>query len=453
MTMHVSNRGVERRTFLRGLGAAIALPFMESALPRAAWAAGAAAAKAPLRMAFIFVPNGAHMPAWTPATEGAEFTLPPTLEPLAPLRQKLNVLSGLTHDTGFAHGDGAGDHARSAATFLTGVHPVKTDGKGIRAGVSVDQIAAEHIGRQTRFASLEIGLEEGRLAGSCDSGYSCAYSNNISWRSPTTPAGKEVNPRQLFDRLFGNGQVEDQTQSRAKRDAERRSILDLVEQDARALRRRLGKDDDRKLDEYLAGIREIEARLDNDDEELYVENGLARPRGVPSDYGRHARLMGDLLAVAFESDLTRVATWMFANEGSDRNYKALGVSEGHHTLSHHQNEADKQAKIAQINRYHMELVAHFLQRLDAVREGDGTLLDNTLVVYGSGISDGNRHNHDDLPILLAGGAAAGFDLGRHIRYAPQTPLMNLYLAMLHAAGVPVDAVGDSTGRLTDLGAS
>lgn len=441
---------IPRRTFLRGLGTAMALPFMESALPRSAWAAGAPAAKAPLRMAYVFIPNGAHMPAWTPEKEGADFALPATLEPLANLRGKFSVLTGLAHDTGFAHGDGAGDHARSAATFLTGVHPVKTDGKGIRAGISVDQIAAEKIGRETRFASLELGCEEGRLAGDCDSGYSCAYSNNISWRSPTTPAGKEVNPRYLFDRLFANGRVEDKTQSRAKRDLERKSILDLVEQDARRLQRQLGKDDARKLDEYLTGVREIEERIENPEDALFVEGGMARPRGIPKDYHKHARLMGDLLTVAFQTDTTRVASWMFANEGSNKNYDAIDIDEGHHTLSHHQGEAEKQSQIAKINRYHMEQFAHFLQRLDSIREGDGTLLDNTMVVYGSGIGDGNRHNHDDLPVLFAGGAAAGFKLGHHLRYEHGTPLMNLYLTMLNTAGIDVDAVGDSTGPLENV---
>ncbi len=444
---------LQRRTFLRGLGTAMALPFMESALPRSLWAAGAAPTKAPLRMAFLFIPNGAHMPAWTPATEGADFALPATLEPLAKLRDKFMVLSGLAHDTGFAHGDGPGDHARSAATFLTGVHPVKTDGKGIRAGISVDQVAAEQIGKHTRFASLELGIEEGRAAGSCDSGYSCAYSNNISWRSPTAPTGKEVNPRELFDRLFGDGRAEDKSQSRAKRDLEQKSILDLVRQDALGLRRRLGTDDARKLDEYLTGVREIESRLENAGDELFVEDRMARPRGVPKEYAKHSRLMGDLLTVALQSDLTRVATWMFANEGSDKNYKELDVIEGHHTLSHHQNIAEKQEKIAKINRYHMEQFAYFLERLNSIPEGDGTLLDNTLIVYGSGIGDGNAHNHDDLPILLAGGGnVSDVRLNRHIRYAPGTPLMNLYLSMLHTAGVEVDALGDSTGPLEGLNA-
>ncbi|QDT75430.1 DUF1552 domain-containing protein [Lacipirellula limnantheis] len=442
---------LQRRTFLRGLGAALAVPFMESALPRSAWASAANAGKPPLRMAFLFIPNGAHMPDWTPATEGPGFILPRTLEPLAGVQQKIQVLSGLSHAQGFALGDGAGDHARSAATFLTGVHPVKTDGKGIQAGISVDQIAAQQLGKTTRFSSLELGIEEGRLAGGCDSGYSCAYSNNISWRSPTMPAGKEVNPRQLFDRMFGGGGEEDRSQSRAKRDLERKSILDLVQQDARGLRRQLAQSDARKLDQYLEGVREIEKRIDAPADELYVDDQLNRPRGVPNGYDKHSRLMGDLLAVALQADMTRVASWMFANEGSDRSYQLIDVAEGHHSLSHHQGDAEKQAKIAKINRFHMEQFAHFLGRLDAVREADGsTLLDNTMVVYGSGLGDGNRHNHDDLPIILAGGGAAGFVGGRHLKYDTGTPLMNLYLKMLHAADVKVDAVGDSTAPLANI---
>jgi hypothetical protein len=440
----------ERRTFLRGLGASVALPFLGSALPRSLWAAAAEPAAPPLRMAFLFIPNGAHMPAWTPEAEGAITKLPTTLEPLAKVRDKVTVLSGLAQDTGWAHGDGAGDHARSAATFLTGVHPKKTDGKGIQAGISVDQLAAQHIGRETRFASLEVGCEDGKLAGSCDSGYSCAYSNNISWRSATEPAGKEVNPRQLFDRLFGGVDREEQTQSRAKRELERKSILDLVQQDARSLRRQLGKDDKQKLDEYLAGVREIEKRMDSTGDQLLVGDNLIRPKGVPKDFGNHATLMADLLVVAMQSDVTRVASWMFANEGSTRSYREIDIKDGHHPLSHHDNDPAKQAKIAKINRYHVEQLAYFLERLDAIPQGEGTLLDHTMVVYGGGIGDGNAHNHNNLPVLLAGGTAAGIKGGRHLLHPKDTPLMNLYLAMLHKAGVKIDAIGDSTGPLANL---
>ena len=443
---------IQRRTFLRGLGTALALPVMESALPRSLWAA-AAPTKSPLRMAFLFVPNGAHMPAWTPTVEGADFALPATLEPLAPFRDQLLVLSGLAHDTGFPHGDGAGDHARSAATFLTGVHPEKTDGKGIRAGISVDQIAAQELGVNTRFASLELGCEEGRLAGNCDNGYSCAYSNNISWRSPNQPAGKEVDPRQLFDRLFGAGSAVDQTQSRAKRDLERRSILDLVQQDARDLRRKLGADDSRKLDQYLEGVREIERRIEQPQGKLMTSAGIERPSGVPEDFSEHARLMGDLMVTAMQADLTRVASWMFANEGSGKSYPELGIKEGHHDLSHHQGLEEKQAKLAKINRYHMEQLAYVLERMRSTPDGDGTLLDNMALVYGGGIGDGNAHNHDDLPVILLGGAGGAFQGGRHLQFPKGTPLMNLYLNMLHTAGVQVEAVGDSTRLLPGLGAA
>lgn len=431
----------------------MALPWLETALPRSAWAAGAGAATPPIRLAFLYVPNGAHMPAWTPEVEGAAFTLPPTLEPLAAFREKLLVLSGLTADKARANGDGPGDHARSAAAFLTGTQPEKTDGKGIRAGVSVDQLAAESLGEHTRFGSLVVGCEEGQNAGNCDSGYSCAYSHNISWKSPTTPAGKETNPRQLFDRLFGAGGPVERSQSRAKRDAEQKSILDLVSGDAQRFRRRLGRDDARKLDEYLTGVREIEARIDQPASGgLFTDGHMTRPRGVPEDYAQHARLMGDLITVAFQSDLSRVATLMFANEGSRKTYSGIGIREGHHDLSHHQNKPEKQEKIARINRYHVEQLAYILGRLESVREGDGTLLDNTMLVYGSAIADGNAHNHDNLPILVAGGGRGALSGGRHVRYPGETPLMNLYLSMLQIVGVNMHAIGDSTGPLQGLNA-
>jgi hypothetical protein len=439
-----------RRTFLRGLGTAVALPWLESALPRSAWAAAGAAPAAPLRMAFLYIPNGAHMEAWTPEKEGADFRLTPTLEPLAAIREKVMVLSGLTADKARPNGDGAGDHARSAAAFLTGSQAEKTDGKGIRAGISVDQLAAEWLGKESRFPSLVVGCEPGRQAGDCDSGYSCAYSNNISWQSPTMPAGKEINPRALFDRLYGSGGSSDREESRAIRDQNQKSILDLVRGDARRLRRQLGQGDAKKLDEYLQGVREIERRIDHPGDDLFVDGKMTRPRGIPADYAKHVRLMADLLVLAFQTNQTRVATMMLANEGSVKTYPEIGVREGHHDLSHHQRREEKQRKIAEINRYHVQQLAYMLQRLDSIREGDGTLLDNTMLVYGSAISDGNRHNHDDLPILLAGGKTAGFQGGRHIRFPDETPLVNLYLRMLHIAGVDVAAIGDSTGELTGL---
>ena len=437
-----------RRTFLRGLGTALSLPWFESLATANSLAS--TAANPPLRMAFLFVPNGIHMPDWTPTTEGSDFELPTTLAPLEPVREKLLVISGLAHDKAKANGDGAGDHARCAATFLTGEQAYKTAGKDTRVGISVDQVAATQLGHLTKFPSLELGCEAGRLTGNCDSGYSCAYSSNISWRTETTPATKEINPRLVFNRLFGQGTAEEQSQSRAKRDAERKSILDLVADDARQLHRQLGKWDRQKLEEYLDGVREIEKRIDLPQGDLFVEGELIPPRGVPADYGQHVKLMGDLMTLAFQTDQTRICSFMFAGAGSGKSYPMLDIKEGHHYLSHHQNDEEKIAKIAKINHYHVELLSYILQRLDSTKEGEYTLLDNTMLVYGSGIGDGNRHNHNELPILVAGGGQGAFTTGRHIRYAKDTPLMNLYLSMLQHAGVNVDALGDSTGILKNL---
>lgn len=437
-----------RRTFLRGLGTALSLPLLESLLPTSVLAS--AAPKSPLRLAFLFVPNGVHMPDWTPASEGADYLLTPTLEPLAPVREKLLVLSGLAQTKARANGDGAGDHARCCATFLTGEQAYKTDGKNTRVGVSVDQVAAQQLGHYTRFPSLELGCEAGKLTGDCDSGYSCAYSSNISWRSETTPAAKEVNPRLVFERIFGSGSAADRAESRTKRDAQRKSILDLVADHARQMRKRLSGSDRQKLDEYLDGVRTIEQRIDQPQDEFHLADDLKPPPGIPTDYGQHVQLMGDLMTLAFQTDQTRICSFMLANAGSGKTYPTLGISEGHHYLSHHQNDKEKVAKIAKINRYHIELLAYVLQRLDNTAEGDGTLLDNTMLVYGSGISDGNRHQHHDLPILLAGGGCGALNMGRHVVYPTETPLMNLYLSMLHKAGVSVDSLGDSTGVLRGL---
>jgi hypothetical protein len=445
---------IPRRTFLRGLGTAVALPLLDGMHLETAPASttadeltGVTAGENPIRMVFMYVPNGVHMPGWTPRQEGAGFDLPPILAPLSNLRDDVLVVSGLANHKADPNGDGAGDHARGAATFLTGAQAVKTDGKDIRVGISVDQIAAQHLGRQTRLPSLEIGCELGPSAGSCDSGYSCAYSNNISWRSPSTPATKEVNPRLVFDRLFGGDSKEQLERSRWKRDHDRKSVLDFVADDAGRLRRRLGQSDRRKLDEYIQSIRAVERLIDHPPDELIVDGAPQRPRGIPVDFAKHARIMADLLTLAFQTDATRVSTFMIANGGSDRVYPAIEIREGHHTLSHHQDKSELQSKISRINQYHVTQLAYLLERLKSTREGDRTLLDRTIVVYGSGISDGNRHNHDDLPILIAGRGGGAIEPGRHLRLAAGTPLMNLYLAMLQAVGVPVSRIGDSTGPL------
>jgi hypothetical protein len=444
-----------RRRALQGLGVSLALPWLESLTPARAFAAtgsGAPVSASPLRMAFLSVPNGIHMQDWTPKTEGFGFQLPYVLEPLAAFTDDLLVLTGLTHDKGRGNGDGPGDHARSATCFLTGSQPRKTAGDNIRAGISVDQVAAKGIGSVTKFASLELGCERGRSAGNCDSGYSCAYSSSISWASETTPLGKETDPKLVFERLFSNQQSGEVAASRARRDALRQSILDFVSDDARRLQSQLARADQRKLDEYLTGVREVERRINRnvDQNAKQPPTQYEKPTGIPSEYDQHIRLLCDMMVLAFQADLTRVSTFMLANEGSNRSYRHIGVSEGHHDLSHHGGDAKKHAKIREINRFHIQQFAYLLDRLRSIKEGNGTLLDNCMVVYGSGISDGNRHNHENLPVLLAGRGGGTIDTGRHVRFDQEVPMCNLFLSMLDRVGVTIDYLGDSTGRLNGL---
>lgn len=447
---------IHRRTFLKGMGAAIALPVLESFGP-ARVLAGATAPKSPTRMAFLFVPNGMHMQSWTPETEGATFKLPHILEPFAPVQRDLLVLTGLTQDKGRANGDGPGDHARSAGAFLTGVQPLKSEGSQIRAGISVDQHVAQQIGFQTKFPSLEIGIERGRQSGKCDSGYSCAYSNNISWRNEVTPMTKETNPRLVFERLFGGAVADENEKSLLQRDRYRKSILDYVLADANRLSRTVSGNDRQKLDEYLTAVREIELRIDHAERDSAATTralaGVERPNAAPKDMGEHIRMMGDLMVLAFQADVTRVCTFMLANEGSNRSYRQIDIGDGHHTLSHHQGDPIKNDKIKRINRYHADQVAYIVKKMKSIREPDGSsLLDSSMLVYGAGISDGNRHNNEDLPIILAGKGGGTLRTGRHIRYPQETPLNNLYLSMMQRMGVSVDWLGDSTGQLPGLDA-
>lgn len=441
-----------RRTVLKGLGVSVALPFLEAMVPSTALGSGAAGSPRtlPRRMAFFYVPNGVHVQEWTPAREGRDFSLPRILEPLQPFKDDMLVLSGLTVDKARANGDGPGDHARAMAAFLTGCQPRKTAGADIRAGISVDQLAAVRIGSATRFPSLEIGCEGGRQAGNCDSGYSCAYSSNLSWRSEATPQPKETNPRAVFDRLFGGPSREEAGRGSALRAEFNQSILDFVQEDATALRHSLGAADIRRLDEYMTSIREIERRVDAAAPPPVAPAGATRPSGTPASYRDHMRLMADLLVLAYQTDVTRVSTCVFANEGSNRSYREIGVSDGHHDLSHHGNNREKLEKISRINQFHIEQFAYFLQKLRDTREGEGTLLDNCMVLYGSGNGDGNRHNHDELPILLVGKGGNTITTGRHVRYSRNTPLCNLFLSMLDRVGVEVPRFGDSTGRLSRL---
>ncbi len=449
---------ISRRAVLRGLGTTLALPWLEglaSATEGAAnLAAGAnASVEVPLRMAFFYVPNGVHIPSWIPEKIGTEFELPSILQPLSPFRDSLNVLTGLAQHNGFSLGDGPGDHARSLASFLTGAHPLKTDGANIKSGISVDQVAADRVGRRTRFRSLELGIDRGAQAGNCDSGYSCAYSSNISWRSATTPLAKEVNPRLVFDRLFASRNRDESAAARARRELYRKSVLDFVHEDASNLVRRLGANDRRKLDEYLTGVRELEERISHAENGTRIDlDGVTRPDGVPQDYQEHVRLMFDLLALAFQGDVTRISTFMYANEGSTRSYSFIGVPEGHHDLSHHGGDPRKHEKLKKINTFHMEQFAYFLNKLQSIKEGDTNVLDRSMIVYGSGLSDGNRHNHNNLPILLVGRGGGTIPGGRHIKYDQETPLNNLYLSLLDRVGASVDTLGDSTGPLKEIDA-
>jgi hypothetical protein len=446
------HRRIERRTMLRGLGTALALPWLESMVPAVGHAASFDVAEPPLRVAFMYVPNGMHMPAWTPADAGPDFKLTPILNEIG-FREKMLVLSGLTLDGARAHGDGGGDHARAVASFLTGAHPRKTDGANILNGPSVDQIAAEKIGHLTRLPSLELGTESSSQAGNCDSGYSCVYTSNVSWRTATSPVAKEMDPALVFDRLFSPATAPLTPEQRTLRDKHRRSVLDLVQSDAKALHRALGANDRRKLDEYLYAVRDVEQRMKNADK-LQNQNvdtaDFARPEGVPREYDKHVQLMMDMMVLAFQTDSTRIATFMFANAGSNRSYREIEVGEGHHDLSHHGKNADKQVGIQKINSFHARLCHYFLRRLSAVREGNGSLLDNSLIVYGSAISDGDRHNHDDLPILLLGGGCGTVSPGRHLSYPAETPLTNLYVSLLERLKIPVEKFSDSTGPLPGL---
>ncbi|MFL5338971.1 MAG: DUF1552 domain-containing protein [Gemmataceae bacterium] len=441
---------ISRRTILKGLGTAIALPYLEAMLPTTAVAATPAGP--PKRLAFLYVPNGAHMQEWTPEKLGKGYDLPKILEPLAPFQDRLNVLSGLTLDKARANGDGPGDHARSLASFLTGRQARKTAGSDIKIGVSADQVAAQHVGSQTRFQSLELGCEPGRQAGSCDSGYSCAYSSNISWRGDATPNAKEIDPKQVFERLFAGGKAGESAEATARRERYRKSILDSVLEDANSLKGQLGAADVRKLDEYLESVRELENRIEKFKQPVdpKLASGMTKPGGVPKDYAEHLKLMADLMVLAFRGDLTRVGTFVFANEGSNRSYSFLGVPEGHHDLSHHGGDKKKQEKIRQINTFHTTQLAYLLGKMKGVKEGNGTLLDNVMLVYGSGIGDGNRHNHDDLPVLLIGGGGGKLKTAQHLKYPRETPLTNLYLSLLDIFGARVETLGDSTGRLTGI---
>jgi hypothetical protein len=447
----VTKKHLHRRTFLRGVGAAIALPLLDSMVP--AFAAPADK-KAPVRLAFAYAPNGMIMEYWTPKQLGRNFEFTRILKPLEPFRESLMVLTGLSHLKGEGVG---GDHARASATYLTGVGPGQKPAASsdVEIDISVDQVAAQAIGSQTRLPSLELGLEAAPMVGSCDGGFSCAYMNNMSWRDNKTPVPPETNPRLVFERLYGSFERHADPQVQARLSGNRKSVLDYVNTRTNSLLGTLGPSDRLKIDEYLTSIRDIEkriSRVESDDRELTPQ--IDKPSGIPTNFVDHARLMADLLVVAFQADVTRVSTLLFGKEGSSRVYPELGFSDAHHPLTHHRNRPELIEKVVQIECHHLAQFAYFIQRLHSIQDGDGTLLDHSMIVYGSSISEPNGHLHYNLPVLLLGRGDGSLKPGRHVSYpVPKTPMTNLYLSLLDRMGVHIDKLGDSTGKvdqLTDL---
>jgi hypothetical protein len=447
----ITKKHLSRRTFLRGVGVTLSLPLLDAMLP-AQTPLVKTAAKPQIRLGLCFIPHGAVINNWTPIGDGTDFDLSRTLMPLAPYKDQLVVISNLAHKNAApaGSGDNGGDHTRSPAVYLNGVHPKRTDGADIRAGTTIDQMAVEKIGLETALPSLELAIEDfSGLVGSCDVGFSCAYMNTISWRTPTTPLPMEINPRVVFDRLFGDGAT---AEERLERIEQERSILDAVTSDVRHLEGKLGPADRNRVGEYLDTVREIERRIQLAEKQNSTSgiNVPATPAGIPDDHQTHTKLMFDLMTIAFQADITRISTFMMAREVSYRTFPMLNLSEPFHPASHHQNNPARLENLTKINTYHVSLVAYFLERLRSTRDGDGTLLDHSLVLYGSGMSNSNVHNHSPLPILVAGGAAGRMKGGRHLKYPENTPMSNLLLTILDKAGVHQDGVGDSTGILSEV---
>ena len=438
--MIITRKAIPRRAVLRGIGATVALPLLDGMLPAFASQQASIA-----RLSIVFSPNGMNMDRWTPAMEGAGFTLSPTLEPLANFRQRLVVLSGLDNSIGDARpGEGeSAPHERAGGVFLTSVHPEREG----RAGISVDQVAARELGRRTQLASLELGLHATDIVGQCEKGWSCAYMNTLSWRTPTTPLPIEYRPRAVFERLFGDSDSTDSAVRRARMQKDR-SILDSVTEAAARLIRAVGPSDRARLTEYLEGMRDVERRIQRAEEQSSREiPAVDRPAGIPADFEEHARLMFDLQTLALQTDLTRVITFMLGPEQSNRAYPEIGVPDVHHGLSHHQRDPQKLAKIAQIDAHHIETFGYYLEKLQATPDGDGSLLDHSTILFGCSMSDGNDHLLQNLPLMLAGGSNGRLRGGRHVKYPKGTPISNLYLTLLDTVGVGLDRFGDSTGRL------
>jgi len=446
---------LNRRHFLRGLGAGIALPAFETFLPKNAFAANGKALAVtksglPLRTAFIYQPNGVNMDKWTVTGTGRDYQFNATQQPYARFREDINLISKLEHKNGTAGKDGGGDHARANATFLTGMRPYKTAGADIKLGMSVDQLIAREIGHQTRLSSLELSCDGVRKSGVCDSGYSCAYQFNLSWRSDVTPMTPEASPRLVFERLFGAGSKEERARGFEIRNLEQQSILDFVMEDAKQLNQKLGRNDKIKLDEYMTGIREIEKRVEKAKRfGLPKDPGVPTPEGTPSDYEEHIRLMLDMMVMAFQTDSTRVATFLLAHDGSNRSFREIGVSDGHHSISHHQNDPVALDKLAKIDLFYSNQLAYFLEQLTSKKDVDGTsLLHNSMIVWGGGLSDPNRHSHNNLPIVVAGRGGGALKTGVHTDLGQDTPMSNLFLNLLDQIGIKEERFGDSTGRIS-----
>ena len=450
--MIITKKHLPRRTFLRGLGASVALPLLDSMVP-ALTAQELTSALPVKRLGIIYVPNGVFMDNWTPPEGGSDFSLPSTMEPLAPFQDQMLVLTGLSNKMGDAWpGEGAGDHARAAGAYLTGVHPKKTEGADLQAGLSMDQIIARQLGQHTQLTSLELSLESRENVGACDPGYACAYANTLCWSSATTPLPMENNPRVVFERLFGGNESTDPEAWRARRE-EDSSILDAVGNKIAKLQGDLGHRDQLKLDEYLESIRNAERRIQmaeaQSERELPV---IEQPAGVPATFQEHAKIMFDLQLLAFQADLTRVITFMVGHETSQRAYPEIGVPDAHHPLSHHGGSAEKIEKLIRVNGYHAEMFAYYLDRMKNTPDSEGSLLDNSTILYGSGMSDGNGHNHHNLPTLIVGGGTGSIKGNRHLVYPreQETPITNLFLDLLEKFDIPLESFGDSTRNLNVL---
>ena len=443
--MYITKKHLPRRTFLRGMGVTLALPLMESMIPARTLLAQTAARPTP-RLGFVYVPHGAIMDKWTPATEGAGFEFTPILQPLEPFRDRLNVVTGLGHKAA----DTTAVHSLSPTTWLSGVRPKPTQGVDAYAGITADQIAAQAIGQETVLPSMELATEDhSGLIGSCDRDYGCIYMNTLSWRTPTTPLPMEINPRKVFERMFGQG---GSAADRLARIQEDRSILDAITRDIASLQGRLGPSDRETMTQYLDNIREIERRIQRAEQNQGDEALLlpARPAGVPFDFEEHVRLMYDLMVLAYQANITRVITFMVSREVSNRTYAQVGVADGHHAISHHQNRAEKMEKNVRIQTFNVGMFAEFIEKLQNTPDGDGSLLDNIVLLYGSNMSNSNAHDHFPLPNLVLGGAAGRMKGGRHLRYPDHTPMTNLLVSMLDKAGVRQESLGDSTGGLETL---